>query len=93
MVTCEANPTDIVAMGGRIANAAGPLGGQGDAVAHATPEAPPATARALEHFAKAYGQTVHNLAVDVIALGRLTQVAGTNYERVEQAAARSWEKG
>lgn len=87
VATIQTDPSAVVAMGGRVAGLAAGLRGGAAAVGRGAVDGPPRTAAALASFARAYAQTVANLHDDVVALGRLTQVAGANYERVEAAAA------
>ena len=88
MASFETRPADVVAMGGRVAALAAGLDGDAAAVGRDRLDGPPRTAAALARFADAYRTSVANLRDDVVALGRLTQVAGSNYERVEAAATR-----
>lgn len=88
MARIETRPADVVAMGARVAALAAGMRGDERAVGDGPVDGPPRTVAALARFATAYGDTVRNLGDDVVALGRLTQVAGANYERVEACAAR-----
>jgi hypothetical protein len=86
--TYSADTGAIVGLGGDIVTMAGDVDKAAAAVS-GTPclAGPPDTSTALADFAKAYGQTTDRLRDDVIALGRLTQAAGAEYDAVETAAS------
>ena len=89
MVTISTCPSFVVDLGGQIA---AKVTGLDDVVADVAgaPDVgdPPQTAGALVDFLTAYKQTVKRLRDDVVALGRLTQAAGAEYDAVEAAATR-----
>lgn len=74
--------TDIVGMAGGVDGATAAVGAP-----HGV-EDPPATASALAELMTAYRRSTQRLRDDVVALGRLTQAAGAEYDAVESAAAR-----
>jgi hypothetical protein len=80
--------SDIVAMASDVDRATAAVGALGALGATASLDGPPRTAAALADFAEAYGQTTERLRDDVVALGRLTQAVGAEYDAVETAAFR-----
>jgi hypothetical protein len=87
MATYSTDTTAVVDLGGDIVAMAGDVDEAATKVAGISDLAdPPDTVAALAGFAKAYGQTTSRLHDDVIALGRLTQAAGAEYDAVETAA-------
>jgi hypothetical protein len=89
MVTYATDTAAVVALGSDIVAMADGVGGAAAAVG-ATPslDGPCGTAGALAAFAEAYGQTAERLRTDVVALGRLTQAVGAEYDAVEASAIR-----
>jgi hypothetical protein len=88
MVTFRTDTGAVIGLGGDIVAKAASVDGAAGQVA-GTPclAGPPETAAALADFAHAYGQTTQRLHDDVVALGRLTQATGAEYDAVEAAAA------
>ena len=82
------DPAAVNALGGRIASSADALDPAVDAVNSCIAiDGPPQTAAAVAAATPALSRSVNHLRDDVVALGRLTEVAGASYERVEAAAA------